>query len=1601
MAGRFPGARDIDAFWRLVCGPRDAITRTAGRAGRDLKPTTASGRFVPATARLDDIDAFDHDFFGIHPREAAAMDPQHRVFMECAWHALENAGHAGARRLPAGVFAACGPPAYLWTECLDEAEAISHMAYRTGDATLLLNGNDPGLLPLRTAHALGLEGPAINVQSACSSGLVAVAQACQSLVVHESDLCLAGAAHIRARDVDGHYHLRGGIHSADGRCRPFDQDATGTVFADGAVVVVLRRLTDAIANGDCIHAVIRGWAVNNDGGGKASLSAPSARGQAAAVTAALSLADVAPESIGYVEAHGTGTRVGDTIELAGLVGAFGKSGATRCAIGSVKSHIGHLDVAAGLAGLVKTVLCLKHGRLAPSLHCENPLPEFDRPGFPFRVVRENEDWPADGSRRAGVSSLGVGGTNCHLVLEDWRETPSLANDTEPQLLTLSAKNPDALQDLAARYVDWLDTLDPADFADACYTSHVGRAHFPWRLAVAATGPGQARERIAEAAARDREAAGPSGSADDAARACLAGLEDADADRLARLDQLARLYERGAEVDWQRLHRSRSSRYMPLPPYPFRRSRHWYHGVSADDPQSVPTRIELPFTDEVRFRARWRPDQPAYLAHHRLFGTVVAPASGQLSELLAAGRRLRDDEAFALESVRFLRPLALNEGDAAEIQFVFAEGARPGAPVRLAASTNGAWHEHTRAVIAADASVAELSAVSVPACAETRDGMAFYRESWAQGADTGTAFRWLRSLRAANGVATGRITRPRDCPEARSPDPGLIEALFQLVYCCRTIETRSSVAESDRVLVPARIGRIAWRGETRGEMTGLAVLREIPADASSVIADLVLLDEDNRAVLSVEAFELRSMSRDALAEVVVPDLMTPSWRPAPLADGDIGSSRFTVLGEGHRAEALARLSDANRLSPGAETESSETLACLCPLAVRFDPDRDSPHEAVEPLLGELYALLHERERHAPGRRIVVVTRRAHDVPGHAGVCDPMQAAVWGFVRVAAREYPDCVFRLVDIDDASTDAELAEEIRCLDGETEIAYRNGVRYAGQLEAASLDNTGGHAAPCYVVCGADETRNAGLKDRLGRRGIDVETRPDNAFAACLPEPPAKGFVVTPPSPPDALIAAMPWTTFSERLSTALENLATIHRDTRRAMDLVLLIAGAAWTGNTGQATYAATGAFAAALAARRRAAGLPGRAFASGPWEDAGDWTTLDARRRDRLAADGFVPIATAHALDAFDAFFDSDLAMACVPGRSMKAPPAEPPGAASTTRATPARTPPNEAASDIERRLGELLAGQLGVEPGRIDAERSLSDLGIDSLDAVGLGDAIESALGVAMTIGDIVDADNLSALARLVESRIPPATNPATFPVAEIDESVLVRLTPGSGRPVFCVPADSSTALSLKPLADAMGLNRPLYALQAPGIDDDDATPNSVDALARRYVEAIRRVQPSGPYALVGRCSGGLAAYQAAVRLTAMGERIDTLVLIDTLPPGVGCADAELASRQARTDVAVRQRIDSLPPLARERFKRVQSALDRAVDGFRPDGIYAGRLLVIRGEQDSHPAQGEWRRFAAGGVSFVDLPGNHSTIFEPPGILRLATTVTSVLNGEMNS
>ena len=501
MAARLPGAQTVDKYWdNLINGVESVrfFTEEELVARGETKDRLRNPKYVRAGAPLEGLELFDGEFFGFSPKESAILDPQHRNFTECCWEALENAGHPPERfEGPIGVFGGCGFEAYFALNVLRNPDLMDSVGF----FLLRHTGNDKDFLVTRVSYLLDLKGPSVNVQTACSTSLVATHMACQSLLSGECDMALSGGVTIEIPHGLGYVYREGEVLSPDGHCHAFDHRAAGTVFGSGAGVVVLRRAVDAVEDGDHIHAIIKGSAVNNDGSSKVGYLAPSVDGQAAAMSEAYVVADVEAESIGYIECHGTGTYLGDPIEVSAMTQAFRQqTDATQfCRIGSVKTNIGHLDTAAGVASLIKASMAVRHAKIPPSLGFEKPNPTIDFENSPFFVNTELYDWPqGEHPRRAAVNSLGVGGTNAHVVVQEPPPRPvSPKSRQKLHIFPFSARTKKALDQYGTRLAEHLKARPEQPLADVAHTLLNGRRWFEQRRVVVASTHEEAARLLAD------------------------------------------------------------------------------------------------------------------------------------------------------------------------------------------------------------------------------------------------------------------------------------------------------------------------------------------------------------------------------------------------------------------------------------------------------------------------------------------------------------------------------------------------------------------------------------------------------------------------------------------------------------------------------------------------------------------------------------------------------------------------------------------------------------------------------------------------------------------------------------------------------------------------------------------------------------------------------------------------------------------------------------------------------------------------------------------------------------------------------------------------
>ncbi|MEX3605215.1 MAG: amino acid adenylation domain-containing protein [Burkholderia sp.] len=609
IACHFPGAENHRAFWDNLRAGHDSARLFSPEALRAVgvpERLIADPQYVPVHYGINGKAEFDAEFFNLPPRTVTRMDPPFRLLLQHAWAAIEDAGYTPEAIPDTGVFMSASFSAY-------QARLQDPRAVEPGDRYVAWLMSQGGSLPTLVSYQLGLTGPSLFVQTNCSSFLSALAAARRSLLARESRLALVGAATLFAEHGKGYLHEPGLNFSSDGHCKTFDASADGMVSGEGGGVVLLKLAREAVADGDHIYALLRGVAVNNDGADKAGFYAPSVRGQSEVIEQALRQARIDPAQIGYVEAHGTGTRLGDPIEVTALSETYRRHTQARqyCAIGSVKSNLGHLDTAAGLAGCIKLALSLQHGEIPPTLHYKRPNPAIDFAASPFYVAERVQAWPP-GARLAGLSAFGIGGTNAHAILEAYLEESVEAPANAAQLIVLSARTQERLRAVARQVLDHLDSSESLpSLRDLAYTLQVGRRSMTHRLAFVAEDMSGLRRQLSDHLAGRK--LGHEGDCDRGHALLQAFEHDDDSARLfaqwaaaGKLDKLATLWVQGLSLDWALLHGTQRLRRVSLPTYPFERTCHWLEAPAAAiaaDPEPLEIAPERAW-DGMSYLPRW-------------------------------------------------------------------------------------------------------------------------------------------------------------------------------------------------------------------------------------------------------------------------------------------------------------------------------------------------------------------------------------------------------------------------------------------------------------------------------------------------------------------------------------------------------------------------------------------------------------------------------------------------------------------------------------------------------------------------------------------------------------------------------------------------------------------------------------------------------------------------------------------------------------------------------------------------------------------------------------------------------------------------------------
>ena len=841
---------------------------------------------------LKDIDQFDASFFSISAREADSLDPQQRLLLEVNWDALANAGIAPSdlRQSKTAVF--------IGASTFDYSIAAVYSGDPATINTYSCTGNSGSTLSGRISYLLDLRGPSMTIDTACSSSLVAIHMACQSLLSGEANLALAGGVNLMVLPEVAIGFSQARMLSADGRCKTFDASADGFARGEGCGVVVLKRLRDALVDNDNILAVIRGSAINHDGRSN-GLTVPNGPAQTELIKETLARAGVSAAEVDYVEAHGTGTALGDPIELRALAGVFAsRPFAQPLLLGSVKTNLGHMEAAAGIASLIKVVLALSHGEIPPHLHLRELTPHVPWEEWPLQVPTSLTPWPshASGRRLAGVSSFGISGTNAHLVLENF-PAPALPVSTPSpgaHLLPLSAKTEPALRQLAARFAQHLEAHPEQSLAAICYTSAVGRSHYRHRLAVVGHSHAELSEQLRLFAAGGGNTptllygsvpAQP--SANPGAAAQLPALDDRDSHEWNQfLLSVAADYVNGGLPNWNQLLPSPPPRKVPLPTYPFQRQRYWvkspnrtykYNAPHAPHSPQHPLlgdRLRSPKINDVVYEASLGDEQTAYLSDHRVNGDAVLPAAAYLEMALTAANAI-DRGPLVLENVKFKEPLILPANGSKTVQLVLTltENDRR---FEIYTLDREAKTEHWTLHASGDlgAQTAPPNSMSLDALRqrmpEQISPAACYEWFSAHGLDYGPGFRTIKEFRCNDDEALGEIVLPDSlASEAGSYNlhPALLDGCFQLVG--GILLRAGKDTQSHEVYLPIGVKRLKYYANGHTRMWGYAKLRKAASqnNAASLIADVYLLDAGGEILAEANGLRLLRTKTGKQSEVL--------------------------------------------------------------------------------------------------------------------------------------------------------------------------------------------------------------------------------------------------------------------------------------------------------------------------------------------------------------------------------------------------------------------------------------------------------------------------------------------------------------------------------------------------------------------------------------------------------------------------------------------------------------------------------------------------------------------------------------------------------------
>ncbi|MGI6668749.1 MAG: SDR family NAD(P)-dependent oxidoreductase [Acetivibrionales bacterium] len=1116
MSACFPEAKNLKEFWDNLREGRDSvkeITRWETGSFYSTDRSEADKSYCRHMGCLADIDKFDPLFFNISPKEAEMMDPQQRLFLMEAWKAIEDAGYSdismsGKR---CGVFVGCGPGDYAdgMKKNKVKPEAYAFM------------GNDESILASRISYFLNLKGPSVAVNTACSSSLVAVHLACESIRCGTSDIALAGGAAVLTTPGLHVMASRAGMLSPDGKCKAFDNDANGFVPGEGIGVVVLKKYEDAVKDGDHIYAVIKGSGINQDGKTN-GITAPSAQSQTELELEVYKRCNISPDTIGYVETHGTGTKLGDPIEVCALTDAFGEYTNRKqyCAIGSVKSNIGHTLTAAGIAGLIKAVLCLKHRQLVPSLHMKKANEHIDFENSPFYVNTSLREWKTEAGtpRRAAVSSFGFSGTNAHVVIEEATEPASAGRSRQPwYFIPVSAKNKASFDRKLRELLEWLRTEGyKHEIKDIAYTLHIGRSHFTVRGAFISKNTEELSRAIQEVLEKghadnychnvlnvEKPDAEP-GLKELGERliAELAGESPEENEYREKLRRLAELYANGCELDWTGLYSKERWRRIPLPAYPFNLIRCWYNEAAVTGGEKNTGLVPAGNADQALSQVKQGlvcrkslTNTDPVIRDHRVKGRLILPGAAYLEMAYSAAKQVRPGSAVCLERVVWLQPLELN-GDEMDIRVVIKE---TGGGMRyeiLGEGGNNTIYSKGEISIGNAYSPWKLDVEEIKArCGQILNADRLYASFLDIGLEYGPYFRGVNRIWCGKEEALGLLTLPEGYEneaDIHALYPALVDGALQTIAGIKAGNEKKDM----QVMLPFSVERVEVLKPLKAQT--YAYVKTIGRDRF----DIALLDETGRVCARLNDIAFRKVK-----EAEHPLLYyAPVWKrigpPQPGTSGDRNGKILimchpqcagleTALAEMHSPEKVVKavLCDETMQCPENEFRFRVGDAAALDSFIAQFPEIDTIYylggiSTANAVTEDLEALDQDQEygvmslfrlvkalskngyASRPLRMKVVTNDVFRVVSGEEGM--PCAGSIHGLVKSMAKEFPRWEVCCMDISlkdarqvsDMEGIRKLAKQIAAEPGNPngdEVAIRDGMRYIRHLEPVMLPPVAG----------------------------------------------------------------------------------------------------------------------------------------------------------------------------------------------------------------------------------------------------------------------------------------------------------------------------------------------------------------------------------------------------------------------------------------------------------------------------------------------------------------------------------------------------------------